>query len=574
AVTLILALAAAGCRAADTVPLPRPPAPTPGRAVERAAPPLALSDAAPRAPDVPPEARDGAPCGYVDRMDTPLGAPDGRGFQVRWPYGRVSRRYDGKLHAGEDWLALSETSFGRPVSAVAHGQVVYAQPWGWGTDQGVIIVRHTFAPGTLDDDGAPLRTILSFYGHVDPPSVAVKGGECVARGQVIAAVGKPRGVAHLHFEVRSQWPDTPGPGYWPTDPGAVGWRAPSVFMTSFRLRSTAGAQWLAPFTPTLGTALGPAGDGRLVVPVEGGALAGLEVATGRAAWRFDVEGGVRSAALDAAGDVIYIAQQGGVAAYEVARAGEANVRPAWRHASQGPPSIVALAEGGVAVAAGGTLRAVGPDGVERWRVDGVGDVPAMAANERWLVLGGTGHAGAWTIPAAGGRAIVRPGLPGAPTVAGDGVYFDGPAGITWLSLVAAEPPRTVPLAASHLEHDQIIALDDGVAVAHRGPDVLRLLRFGADGALRWERDIGALGRRLPRLVRAGAGLFAIGAGGDVTAIDPVSGEATRTFNGIPVEGLTDAPWAAALEDGTIIGRVPLDGGRLMAFRAPAAVARR
>lgn len=580
ALVVALAGAAAGCRAADDVPLPRPPlegAPVPGRTAEPAAPPLVLADDAARAPETAPSAGDGARCGYVDRMDAPLGAPDGRGFQVRWPFGRVSRRYDGKLHAGEDWLALSGTSFGRPVSAVAHGQVAYAQPWGWGTDQGVIIVRHTFPPGMVDDDGRPLRTVLSFYGHVDPPSVAVKAGDCVARGQVIAAVGKPRGVAHLHFEMREQWPDAPGPGYWPTDPRAVGWRAPSAFMTAYRLRSTPGVRWLAPFTPTLGAALGRAGDGRLVVPVENDALLGFDLADGRAAWRVDVEGRVRAAVLDAGGRVVYVAQHDGAAAYAIAGAdGAAGATPLWRLPMPDVPVLLALDDGGVAIAAGGDLRAVGADGAERWRVDDVGDVPAMAAQGRWLVLGGAGRAGAWSV--GGGpeaRRIVRPGLPGTPTVAGDSVFMAAADGVTWLSLVAAEPPRTVPLAAGHLEHDQVVALDDGgVLVAHRGPDVLRLLRLGGQGDLRWERDIGALGRRLPRLVRSGGQVFAVGAGGAITAIDLSDGGATRRFDGVAVDGLADAPWAAALDDGTIVSRVPLEDGRLLAFRTAAAVARR
>ncbi len=568
-----LALTTAGCGGAgtDERPLDAPllaPAPDPVR--DPAAPPLALADAAARVPDTAPGPSAGAPCGYVDTMDTPLGPPDGQGFQVRWPFGRVSNRYDGKLHAGEDWLALAGNSFGQPLHAIAHGEVAYAQPWGWGTDQGVIIVRHRFPPGRVDDEGRPLTSILSFYGHVDPPSVTVVAGQCVVRGQRIAAIGKPRGRAHLHFEIRTHMPDTPGPGYWPTDPTRVGWRSPSAFMTTYRLRSTPGVRWLAPYTPTLTAALGRAADGRLVVHTEGRVLTGVDVGDGQAAWHIVVDGPILQAALDAAGAVAYVAQPRGISAYAI----DAATPAIWHQSTADRPVLLALREGGVAVAADGALRAFGSDGAEHWRVDGVGNVTALAASDRWLVLAGAGTAGAWPSPASG-RTIVRPGLAGTPAVAGDGVFFHAPDGVTWLSLVAPEPPRIHALAAGRLDDGQIVALDDGGAlVAHRGPDVRRLIRFGPDGTPVWERDVSVLGRRLPRLVVTSQGPFAVGAGGDIVAIDLSTGAATRRFAGIQAEGLVDVPWAAALDDGTVISRLPLRDGQLVAFEAGATVARR
>ena len=67
--------------------------------------------------------------------------------------------------------------------AIGHGRVVWAHPNGWGTDKGVIIIRHTFADGSA---------VLSFYGHMDPESVTLRAGECVVRGQHIANIGQPR----------------------------------------------------------------------------------------------------------------------------------------------------------------------------------------------------------------------------------------------------------------------------------------------------------------------------------------------------------------------------------------------
>ena len=108
----------------------------------------------------------------------------------------------GKAVHHEDATQPLDTQYA-PVHAVAHGRVIYANPFGWGqVDRGVIIVRHTFPDG---------ETKLSFYGHVQPETVTLRPGDCVVRGQEIAKVDKPRGRPHLHFEVRDHLPDRPGP---------------------------------------------------------------------------------------------------------------------------------------------------------------------------------------------------------------------------------------------------------------------------------------------------------------------------------------------------------------------------
>ena len=606
AAALVGLAAAAGCGDRPDRPGDRDearPAATP--VVDGPAPVLAVVDAAAPLPNAPPAPAPGARCGLVDRLDAPLGAPDGAGFQVRWPYGRVSNRYDGKLHAGEDWLALGGTSFGQPITSIGHGEVVYAQPWGWGTDQGVIIVRHHFPPGRLDAAGRPLSTVLSFYGHVDPPSVAVVRGQCVTRGQYLADIGKPRGRAHLHFEIRDHMPDTPGPGYWPSDPSRVGWHAPSALIARDRLLATPGVRWLAPFTPTLAAALGPSADGPLVVQIDGRALAGVAPADGRPAWRLATTAPVHAAVLDAAGDTVYAAHPDGVAAYAVAGAGAAGGAAPGGAARGGPaaarwtvpvalatgaspgaspatprrtPILAALPEGGVLLAADGRLAALDRDGGARWAVDGVGDVEGLAVSDRFVVLTGAGGAAGWEAARAGGRAVVRPGLAGQPAIAGDGVFVQAADGITWLSLVAPEPPRHHPLAPGHIDDGQLVLLSDGGALAtHRGPTVKRLLRFGPDGRLAWERDLAPLGRRLPRLVEAGGAVFAVGGRGDITALDLARGAGARRFAGLAAadaDRLVDTPWAAALDDGTLLARLPLGDGQLVAFTVAEAVAGR
>ncbi|HSD83141.1 MAG TPA: hypothetical protein VLG46_04755, partial [Anaerolineae bacterium] len=82
----------------------------------------------------------GAPCGVVDFFDFPLAAPEGETADARWSFGRYSERYSG-IHAGEDWVYNNGDSLGQPVYSIGHGTVIYAQPLGWGVDQGTLIVR-------------------------------------------------------------------------------------------------------------------------------------------------------------------------------------------------------------------------------------------------------------------------------------------------------------------------------------------------------------------------------------------------------------------------------------------------
>jgi murein DD-endopeptidase MepM/ murein hydrolase activator NlpD len=116
---------------------------------------------------VEPTPQRGAPCGMVDFFDFPLDAPEGGTASARWSFGRYSGRYSG-IHAGEDWVYDGGDSLGKPVYSIGHGTVIYAQPLGWGVDQGTLIVRHVFTTG---------RTILSFYGHLEPDSVVLDPGD-------------------------------------------------------------------------------------------------------------------------------------------------------------------------------------------------------------------------------------------------------------------------------------------------------------------------------------------------------------------------------------------------------------
>lgn len=177
-----------------------------------------------------PEAQNQGPCGVVDSIDFPL---DPAGSSVVYEYGLASSRYDGRLHAGEDWFFGRGSSYGQPVHAIARGRVTYAAPLGWGRDKGVVILEHLMPDGTW---------WYSMYGHMEEvdeytfPAVYT----CVEKGDIIGAIGRPRPAPHLHLEIRNFGPDSPGPGYWGTDPTLSGWRNPTKFILNWQT-------WLTPF---------------------------------------------------------------------------------------------------------------------------------------------------------------------------------------------------------------------------------------------------------------------------------------------------------------------------------------
>jgi len=163
------------------------------------------------------------------------GRPLGDGFYIRDGYAVENTWYHpGWWHTAEDWYMQEGSSVGARVYAVADGEIVYA---GANYPGRVVISQHT--------DG-----LFSMYGHLDP-SLAVKPGQHVARGDAIGTIGPgwDKAPGHLHFEIRTFFTARevngaapryayrcgvncpPGPGYWPMKapdhPSTVGWRNPT-----------------------------------------------------------------------------------------------------------------------------------------------------------------------------------------------------------------------------------------------------------------------------------------------------------------------------------------------------------
>lgn len=175
-------------------------------------------------------------CGVISTINQLAYPVDRNDFMLVNPFGRPNQRFDGRLHAGDDYIRIEGESLGAPVYAFAPGRVTYANPTGWGRDRGVVIVEHQFADGVR---------VYSLYGHIEESetvSFPVVGG-CVQQGDVLGVIADPRPAPHLHFEIRTFDPLTPGPGYWPVDPGLVGWLNPRQFIDNRRAWMHSAYQW-------------------------------------------------------------------------------------------------------------------------------------------------------------------------------------------------------------------------------------------------------------------------------------------------------------------------------------------
>lgn len=134
-------------------------------------------------------AQDTAPARLADGFQNPVGM-DGKEYYR-------ARGMQPNGHLGDDWngTAGGDTDLGAPVTATAHGLVLFARNFrlGWGN---VVIVRHAYM------EGGQIAYVDSLYGHLD--TILVREGQHIARGQKVGTIGNNFGMypAHLHFEIR------------------------------------------------------------------------------------------------------------------------------------------------------------------------------------------------------------------------------------------------------------------------------------------------------------------------------------------------------------------------------------
>ncbi|MEJ2750066.1 MAG: hypothetical protein P8183_19490, partial [Anaerolineae bacterium] len=132
------------------------------------------------------------------------------------------------------------------------------------------------------------------------------------------------------------------------------------------------------------------------------------------------------------------------------------------------------------------------------------------------------------------------------------------------------------LPQSFLGLGSIIALPDGGALlAHRERDDSRLIAFGADGAVQWQRSYAQLGTgESSLLLHNGRTYLLLQTGREITtqlhlyAIDRQNSVLTRIFTGGTREPLPGGNWTVSLNDDLLL--INVGGGSMAALNPRAA----
>lgn len=476
-----------------STPLPTvTPTPTP------AAVPIMISGD-PRAVVLREPVADGnAPCGRVDLFDFPLDPPHAQSTSAGVDFGVYRGRFS-KYHAGEDWwFSRGGSSLGKPVFSIGHGLVTYAQPLGWGRDQGVVIVRHTYEDGS---------NVLSFYGHLDPDSVVLTAGRCVARGEQVGKIGKPRSSPHLHFEVRTHLPYTPGTGYWEEDPTVAGWLPPSQTIWNGRLAVAPGVQWSESFASPAVKGIGLF-DEELFIAVEDDQLLGIDMADGMVSWTLQSENDVEDAALNDGKGLIYIAGQlGEIEAYgwpDSPGGSETSAPTALWTADLdvvGKPVLMPLSGGGIVASIWDRLFAISAAGDLLWEREGVGrPFDWLVSEDALLLTTKGGESSLWSASEAGLLSWAEPVI-GQLAPDGERVLLLDTDALYELQPGSRSVEKLISLPQGAAELGSVTALPgEGLLLVHSDRADRRLMALDDEGSLLWERSIASILDGEPRLL--------------------------------------------------------------------------
>ncbi len=431
-----------------------------------------------------------APCGVVDLLDFPLDPPHGDNARGGGDFGMWRNRYE-KYHAGEDWRLASGTNLGEPVYSVGHGLVTYADPNGWGRDKGVVIVRHTFGNGD---------SVLSFYGHLDPPSVVTQPGLCVTRGEQVGSIGKPRTSPHLHFEMRTHLPYQTATGYWFEDPRLEGWLPPSQTIWHSRLESSPGVNWTHMAANGGIMFIGITAQQTLVT-IEENQVQGMDSSDGRLLWSFSLPEDSETAVLDAKQNILYSAsQRGTIKAFRLPETenGEnpstnpVELEPIWSQDFDlvGIPLLLPLPGGGLVLFVWDQMLAISAQGMLLWTQDNINRPIYWIPYADNLLVSSTANGGSimslsadsampWEV-SSGGKISIQNGQISLLTI--EGIYRLDPSQMS-AQLLLDLPGRRIDLA-------NIITLPNGDTLfTHLDNFDRRLILIDNQGELLWQRSI-------------------------------------------------------------------------------------
>jgi outer membrane protein assembly factor BamB len=453
--------------------------------------------------------------------------------------------------------------------------VTYAEPEGWNRDKGVIIIRHTF------DDSSE---VLSFYGHLDPPSVLLEPGDCVERGEQIGQIGRPLSSPHLHFEIRTQAPYQTLTGYWPEDPTLVGWLPPSAFIWSQRIRSSPGVQWAIPDSlPYAFEEVEYVGlfNGDTLIIIQSQKLTGTDIQNGRQRWQLESDEDVYSALIDNRFPIVYIANRSGRIQALSLLSGQAeptipSLQSLWEIELDifGRTELLPLPDGGLLVAAEDQLIALNSEGMPLWQTEEIDDPAAWTLPDNRLLLSVAGDEGFFGTADAAGLNIWENSRGddwppnSVPVIAGDRLWLYNRDGLYQLDLETRTADLQYTLARGLASLGDIIGLPDGgLLLAHADTADRRLVAFNPDGSLRWERSYeGYITGSVQLVEQDGRVYLANDENGTFTlyVLDLSNAALTQIFVGGSRSGNVGESWVITAEDYLIIN---VAGGNLLALDA-------
>lgn len=488
-----------------------------------------------------------APCGIVDALDYPLDIRDT--LTTRYDdFGLFRSRFGGR-HTGLD-VAFNRR--GEPVYAAARGLVTYADPEGWDTEKGVVIVRHTFPDGNI---------YYTLYGHMEQSDDVQfpRVGMCIERGGVVGVVGWPsRGLPHLHYEIRNFLPDDGGPGYVTENPLLDGWFDPLDFTATWRIRLAPGYVRSVSFTdvPTIPPAI--LDDGSSVIA--NGAEVEAFSADGRMQWRVTADGVVTG--LIGLPDNRVVAHT---------RSGQAFTLSGGRYAAlwsvPGPDAPIHLLRGSadapnvvVFVSDEGGIAAYTPDGEELWSLPGerpiIGVVDFQSSGDDVALGVRTASGVYWRVVGAEGEVEAELVFVQTPKIA--------PAAEGWYALdgttfyhVASTPRQIASLDTGAGRTGRMTADLLGNVYVYLGDDESTLLSLDANGRVRWRQTYPTPPKPVAPVLRTDNGclLYALDMDGMLNVFDASSGEVVNQI----------AFYAGGVQNGSPPARIlkPLPGGRIL-----------
>lgn len=505
----------------------------------------------------------GAACGLVDTFDFPLDPPNGEEASGGHGFGAYNSRYE-KYHAGEDWGFRNKPNFGEAVYSIGHGQVTYAAPNGWGLDRGTVVIRHISPWGGM---------LLSFYGHLDPPSVKLKAGDCVQRGDKVGEIGDPRTPPHLHFETRLHLPISAGHGYWSSDPAQAGWLPPSQTIWKTRMLASPGVLWAQPYAQGLTQALGTFQQDFILI--REGEMRAVDPADGTIQWSQPISDTIKNALLDPASAQVYqLDLRGDLSAYALPGPGE----PIWkiRLNTLNSAELIPLREGGLLVGDRRRVIAVSPLGETLWQAE------TLAPPTSWVQIQGqvvfttsNSEKPLWS----GDEKGITPWdlkLSGKLALSNNSLYLYAQEGLYQLDVDAQTAELVLPLPGGDPGSREVAGLETGGLILLQTDRYdRRLLYLDPDGSLGWKRSIRALAQGEQRLVSYGEQAYlVITESGFSTrgstnvevalyALDLESGDLTHILTGGTRQLHARDTWLAPMGIGLLM--VNIGGGPMAAF---------